>query len=313
MITSAGAGPGISVIKALKYQNELKLYTVAADQDITAAGLYLADFYCIIPNSKSTQYLKILIKKIKYFKIKYIFPIFDEENLILSANAEIINQKTGAIVLCNDYETILNSYNKLKAQEICEFNNILVPKKYENINFHKKNIKFPIIIKPIQGNGSRNVQIIENYKDLKKNLPINKSNYIQKKISGKEYSIDILSYTKKNLFLAMPRERILVKAGQMVKGKIFFQKKLINYAKKVARIFKINSSACLQCIVKGNKIYFIELNARFGTGLSLTVGAGLNLPLIQIKLFEKYSIKNSIYKSIKKNLCVTRYWNEIFI
>ena len=313
MITSAGAGPGIAVIKALKSQNELKLFTVAADQDITAAGLYLADSYCIIPNVKSPKYEKILIKKIKYFKIKYIFPIFDEENLILSASAEIIKQKTGAIVLCNDYETIINCYNKLKAQEICEFNNIKIPKKYENINFSKKNKDFPIIIKPIQGNGSRNVLVVNSYKDLKKNLPINKSNYIQKKVSGKEYSIDILSYPKKNLLFAMPRERIVIKAGQMVKGKIFFKKKLIDYAKKVSKIFKIKSSACLQCIVKGNKIYFIELNARFGTGLSLTVGAGLNLPLIQIKLFEKYPIKKNIYRSIKKNLYVTRYWNEIFI
>ena len=111
----------------------------------------------------------------------------------------------------------------------------------------------------------------------------------------------------------MPRERIVVKSGQMVKGRIFFKKKLINYAKKVAGAFKINSSACLQCIVNNNKIYFIELNSRFGTGLALTVGSGLNLPLIQIKIFEKYTVNNNIYKSIKKNLYVTRYWSEIFI
>jgi len=313
MVTSAGAGPGISVIKALKIQKELKLFIVGADQDLTAAGLYLADTYCIVPNSKSPKYLNNLIKKIKYFKIRYIFPIFDNENLILSANSELIKKKTGAIVLCKNYDTIKNSYKKLTAQKICELNNIITPKKLDNVNFNKKNISFPIIVKPIQGTGSKNMIVINNSKELKKNLPIKKSYYVQKKISGKEYSIDILSHPNKNLFFAMPRERIVVKSGQMVKGRIFFKKKLINYAKKVAGAFKINSSACLQCIVNKNKIYFIELNSRFGTGLALTVGSGLNLPLIQIKIFEKYTVNNNIYKSIKKNLYVTRYWSEIFI
>jgi carbamoyl-phosphate synthase large subunit len=313
MVTSAGAGPGISVIKALKIQKELKLFIVGADQDLTAAGLYLADTFCIIPNSKSPKYLNSLIKKIKYFKIKYIFPIFDTENLILSANSRLIKKKTGATVLCNNYDTIINSYDKLKAQKICELNNIITPKKFDNVNLDKNNINFPIIIKPVQGMGSQNMTIINNLKDLKKNLPIKNNYYVQKKISGIEYSIDILSYPNKNLFLAMPRQRIVVKAGQMVKGKIVFKKKLINYAKKVAKIFKISSSACLQCIVNKNKIYFIELNSRFGTGLSLTIASGLNLPLIQIKIFEKFTVNKNIYRNIKKNLYVTRYWSEIFI
>ena len=134
---------------------------------------------------------------------------------------------------------------------------------------------------------------------------------MQHHVNGIEYTIDTISDQNGRILAAAPRERIVVKSGQSVKGRTTKDKRLIEYGKGISSKFGIKWVACSQCkVTDDRKIFFIEINPRYGTGVSLSIGAGLNIPLLQIKLALGMPIKKEEL-DFTDNFYMIRYWEEI--
>lgn len=58
----------------------------------------------------------------------------------------------------------------------------------------------------------------------------------------------------------------------------------MSLAKEIAKKFDINGPCNIQFIERNNDFYLIEVNPKFGAGLPLAVEAGVNLPLLLIKM-----------------------------
>lgn len=312
IITSAGAGPSIAVIKALKTQKEIPFEIIAMDMDITAAGLYLADRYIVSPSVNDDNFIDFMLDYCRKEKINFVLPIFDIETPLFAKNKKRFKKEAGVEVLVNDYNVIDTCNDKLKTYWYCKKNNIIVPKIYTNEERNKRSIAFPVLLKPRFGIGSNELLKIANEKELEAILPLKDGFLLQEYIEGVEYTIDSISDFNGCCLIALPRERMVVKAGQTVKGRSVYDLRLIEYGKTIAEKFRIKGPACAQCKIKEERIYFIEMNPRYGTGISLSVGAGLNIPLIHLKLAlnKKISKDELIFKN---NYIMTRYWEEIFI
>ena len=128
----------------------------------------------------------------------------------------------------------------------------------------------------------------------------------QKFQSGQEYTIDIINNNYKPIYI-IPRKRIKVVNGQITIGETILDKQLIYFSKKIIKIFKIKYHACLQCIKYKNKIFFIELNPRFGTGMTLSELAGAKLT--ETLIFKKNTKLNRNIKNVK----FSRYWSEVIV
>lgn len=312
IVTSAGAGPAIAVIKALKTQKTIPLEIIAMDMDITAAGLYLADDFILAPPINDSNFLNFMIQSCKDKQIDFIIPIFDLETPFFAQNKQILKSEVGVEVLTNDYNVVCLCNNKQQTHDYCLANNIVVPKIFTDNEVRSMNISFPVLLKPNYGVGSKDIRIINNKKELDAILPLKNGFFIQEYIEGTEYTIDTLSDFNGRCLSALPRERTVVKAGQTVKGRTVNDLKLVRYGKQIAEKFQIKGVGCSQCKVKNEKIYFIEMNPRYGTGVSLSIGSGLNIPLLHLKLALNLPISEEELK-FKDNYIMTRYWEEIFI
>lgn len=308
IVTSAGAGPGIAVIKALKAQKEISLEIIAMDMDITAAGLYLADSYVICPSVKDSNFINFMLDYCKREEIDFIIPVFDEETPTFALNKELFKKQVDVAILICDYEVINICNDKKETYNFCIKNNILTPRIYRK----EDTMAFPILKKPRYGIGSKGIIKINTKKELEANLPLEDGSFFQEYIDGVEYTIDSISDLDGNCLSSVPRERTVVKAGQSVKGRTTKDPELIEYGKKLAEVFKIKGPSCSQCKVNNGRIYFIEMNPRYGTGVSLSIGAGLNIPLLHLKLALGQTIREEELK-FKDNYIMTRYWSEIFI
>ena len=310
-ITSAGAGPAIAVIKALRAQKKLPVEVIAMDMDITAPGLYLADKYVLVPPVKADNFIDFTLNYCTREKIDFLIPIFDLETPVFAKNIDRF-KKIGVDILVNDYDVILKSNEKKSTHSHCLEHNILVPRIYSKKEINSGEIRFPLIVKPNLGIGSKGIQIISSEKELEFLEDLFDDYLFQKYIEGPEYTIDTVSNFKSTCIAALPRERIVVKAGQTVKGKVVADKRLIAFGKRVADVFRLKGVGCIQCKIKDGKIYLIEINPRYGTGLSLSVGAGLNLPLLHLKLALNKKISKKELE-FKDGFFMTRYWEEIFL
>ncbi len=312
IITSAGSGPGIAVIKALKTQTEIPLEIIAMDMDILSAGLYLSDHYAVSPSVDDDSFIDFMINYCLDFQIDFIIPILDIETMIFAKNRNKFKNICHAEVLVNDYNVISKSNDKRNSHQHCLENNILVPKVYDTEDVISHHTAFPLILKPVSGVGSTGITLVHSERQLASLLPLDKGFLLQEFIEGREYTIDSISDLDGRCLAALPRERLVVKAGQSVKGRTVSTPELLDYGHRIAESFKLKGPGCSQCKVRDGQIYFIEMNSRYGTGVSLSIGAGLNIPLLHLKL----SLNMPIGKgelTFKNGLIMIRFWNEIFL
>jgi len=310
LITSAGSTNAINVIKALRAQKEIDLFLITTDINKLSAGFFLSDKHYVVPSLDNKVFISRIIDICKKENIKIIIPTFSQELLVFSKNKKKL-QNLGIKILISDYETFLKTEDKVKTNEYFLKCGIPFPKVYNDAEIKEKRISFPVILKPITSSGSKGIVIVKNYEELHFFRKYIKNSFVQKFIKGTEYTIDGISGLDGVIVGFSPRIRLEVKGGLAVKSITVKDLLVKKYIDKIVKEFKIIGPFNIQCIKQGKKIYFIEINARFPSGgLPLTVKAGLNIPLILVKILMGKKVDNP---KIKTDLVMTRYWDSIIL
>ena len=125
LVTHAGGPAAISVIKSLrcsKFKNDIEI--IAVDSDSTAAGLFLADYQGMVPDSTNeTLWLASLLELIKQFNINVILQTGDSDIQLLAKFQKQI-YKAGVKMLIPTKITIDSCQDKYAFYLLCrnEFN-----------------------------------------------------------------------------------------------------------------------------------------------------------------------------------------------
>lgn len=133
---------------------------------------------------------------------------------------------------------------------------------------------------------------------------------IQEYLPSKEYTIDVLSDLDGNALIAIPRERVEVKAGISFKGKIILDRAIQEECLRIAEYLRIKGPSCMQmkCDKKGEP-KLTEVNPRMGGGTIMATYAGLNFPELIIKIANGEKIEIPEIKEIT----MVRYYEEVIL
>ena len=269
--------------------------------DIYFADINPKKIFHKIPNSRKLKIekgtskkfiisLKLLIKK---YNFDLIIPNVDEEifNII---NSKFNEKKIflPPVLFCK------LTLNKLKFFEFLKKNHL------ENLDTLRldKLIKFnkdkTYLIKPIYGRGSRYVKKINKEKDIKKFITFYKLDkkdlLIQNFIKGNEYTVFVHTNNKNSIIIPV---RVYQKKGVTIDAKIEKNKTIENYIKtKILKVFATKNCFNVQLILKGKKVYIIEINPRLSTTFALIVKSGydpfsnsfLNKFILKKKIMHRY-------------------------
>mgnify|MGYP004482657621 len=134
---------------------------------------------------------------------------------------------------------------------------------------------------------------------------------IQECIEGKEFTIDVFVDFEGNPITIVPRERIATRSGEILKGKIFKDRELIDEALKVIEILKPIGHITLQCMKTKEGVKFIEINPRFGGGAPMSIKAGANSPLNLYKILKGEKLEYN--ENYRENILALRFDDCIFI
>ena len=88
--------------------------------------------------------------------------------------------------------------------------------------------------------------------------------------------------------------------------------RLIEYGKWIAETVRLFPRGNIQCIDDGKDIYLIEVNPKFAATLPFTVRAGVNMPLLLLKMCLGEQIHRRI-DDFEDDLVMLRYWQEVYI
>ncbi|WP_308991969.1 ATP-grasp domain-containing protein [Mariniflexile litorale] len=313
LITSAGRR--VSLVKA--FQKELKTLipegkVMTTDFNISlSSACRVSDGAFQLPLVTDSDYLNLLINVCLQNNIKLIIPTIDTELLLLAQNKQLlIKNGITPIVASHDFINICRDKRQMSSFFI--ENNIKVAKEYSKYDY-----KLPLFIKPFNGSRSVDTFIINSHEDLTeyhfKNENLMFLEYLDHS-KYEEFTCDL--YYDKNHYLksVVPRQRIEVRDGEVNKG-ITKRNVLVDYIKEHLSYID-GAIGCLTAQffkhLSKDKIYGIEINARFGGGFPLAYAAGANYPkwIIEEYLFNK---DIAFYDAWEDNLLMLRYDNEVLV
>ena len=142
---------------------------------------------------------------------------------------------------------------------------------------------------------------------------------VQPFVSGREYTIDIFCDWNGEPISIVPRERLQVRAGEVLKTRIEMDQTMIQKMKTLCKAFKPCGPMTVQLIRDEAGIdWYIEINPRFGGGAPLSMKAGARSAEAILKLMDGEKVlycteksDGAIYNRFDQSVCITEGQGQI--
>ncbi len=250
---------------------------------------------------------KHLLEICQKYNIKVLIPLQDAATTILSQMKEDL-QAIGSFVPTSSEATnefCLNKsvfHNKLVGS-------IIYPSPSGDLNEK-------VIMKPIFGFNSKGL-VVTDYKSYLDNKIENDSKYVVQAYveNGQEISVDAYFNRQGKMIDAVPRLRQEVQGGEVSRSKTLPRDSygVVDWVRQIGEEHGVVGPTCCQFIISPDgKPFIMEINARFGGGVILSLEAGLNMiSLIKREYVQNHQIEPMKY-NWRENFSMVRYFKEHF-
>lgn len=299
--SSYGVGEGIlKIVNESVYRNDIKLIG-ASNSKLTAYKNFVENYY-ILPNASEPEYYEEIRKIIETEEINILIPGSEAEMLLFSQIKDNIKNELNIDVWVNKYEIVEIFDNKLNAEKFFQRFGFNTPKSYQGYP-----VKFPLIIKPIQGKSSEGIFIVKNIEQYKAIYDfynaIEKQTIVQEFIEkDAEYTVSLINLEGRLEILCM--ERTLSK-GATQYAKIVEEPVVLEITKKLHQVLGEELILNLQILRKNNDFFVIEVNPRFSGSAPLRAKLGYNE--FDIIFAHKYLNKAHKYELKMDSYCIRGY------
>jgi carbamoyl-phosphate synthase large subunit len=265
---TGGCGVGEGLYKSLKPLEKYKVFSCNSGDN----SLYLFDELnksFIVPLANDENYSKIILEICKEYNIKTIIPGSEQELVVLVKNRDFF-YKEGVVIYANTFD-VINTFDN-KWETFVRLNSLDIKTPDTTLDIHDRSFfdrnTYPLIIKPVYGNASKNVFIIDSEQELKcvsdylklKNIPY----VIQEHVgsANEEYTISVLSDLSGEYLGSIVLKRVLAGGfSQFVECESFAE--LDEIAKQIALSIDSKGPLNIQCRMMNDELYVFEINPRF--------------------------------------------------
>ncbi|GKS62027.1 carbamoyl phosphate synthase [Candidatus Nitrosocosmicus sp.] len=326
LVTSVGGIVAQGIIKSLKYHNKYQNNTghryeiVGTDINYEAAGLYRVHKFSLVTKPSDRNYLKTILELCIKNKIHVLFIGSDVELPILCKYREKIENITGAKVITSRENVVDMCRDKYLTYQFLEKNNLnAIPTCLpDDMDLFLKEEKFPLVVKPREGFGSKLFQLVSNHDELDFAIrSIENANWkpmIQKylKNDSKEYTTGITVDKDGRKVMSSITMRKVLKHGQTYKAFIDYFPQVKKICNRIASSLDTEGPINIQSRLDTDdkKVKIIEINSRFSASCPMRTVAGINEPdIITRNVLFNEKIKIEKYRPL---ICM-RYWNETYV
>ncbi|HUU83757.1 MAG TPA: ATP-grasp domain-containing protein [Phycisphaerae bacterium] len=258
----------------------IRLTIHGADINWLAPAMYVVDKPHIVPRIKTRQHIPALLKLARDEKIDVIIPLIDSDLLALSRAAKRF-EALGTRVLISPEPLIRTCQDKILTFRALKEAGVDTPATWTWAEaLARKRHRFPYFMKPREGSaglGNYRINTLEELRTIGERVldPL-----VQEFVKGKEHTLDVYTGLDGQPTCVVPRRRIEVRTGEVSKGLVVKDPRIIAAGQRVALAFgQFRGVVTVQCIVTPTgRVRFIEINPRFGGGVPLAIHAGANFP-----------------------------------
>jgi carbamoyl-phosphate synthase large subunit len=276
---------------------------IATDSLLSAPALIDADVAYKVADIYDSDYIYQLKKIVTTHNVKAIISLNDLELPILSKHKTDLESLHTRVIVSNE-NVIDISYDKWKTYQFLKEKKLNTPETFKSLNealtaIDKGLLKFPVVLKPRWGSGSKGISYPETLEELKlaykllkiklertcqnaENKTPENAILIQEKLVGKEYGLDVVNNFNNEYFATFTKEKLYMRAGETDKAKSVIHEDFNILGEKIATHLKHIGSIDVDVILQNNKLYVIEINPRFGGGYPFSHEAGADIASVYI-------------------------------
>jgi carbamoyl-phosphate synthase large subunit len=274
LITGAGGAAVPSIVRNLRERRGYRV--LVADMNPNTVGLYLADKGFVIPPGGSAEFLPAIRGICERERVDVVVPLVDEELLqateLESSSLHVIMPRRRFTRICLD---------KLYLMEVLADRGIPSPPTCGIHAVTDDDIKFPAIIKPRVGRGSRDVRVVRTLHEFIK--VVAESTYsssaliIQPYIVGTEYTVSVVVWRDGEVQAIVPKE-IIYKHGITYSAVTRSNEQIDEVCRNIQSSMHADGPFNVQLILEkeSGHPYVFEINPRYSTTTTLTTEAGVD-------------------------------------
>jgi len=310
-------GRRVSLLKSFRRAaKQLKINAAFFGTDTTdlSSALQLCDEGFLVEPTTHPGYIKQLLSIVKANSVKLLVPTVDLDLKVLARNKQKFTA-AGCRVLVSTPQVVDICQDKRKTYQFLAkngFDTVLTMSVRAALS--KKKLSWPCFLKPWDGSAGRGNAVVNNRRELSfyaKRIP---NAICQEFITGTEHTCDVYVDFNMKVRCVVPRKRIEVRAGEVSKGQIVKNPRIMSEAAMLAETLGAGPGVItLQLfLTDDDRLKFIEINPRFGGGAPLSIKAGANFPkwILQEASGKKPNIRPDGFKD---DLIMLRYDSEVWL
>lgn len=311
-------GRRVSLLESFRRAaRQLKINASFLGTDTTelSSALQLCDKRSLVKPTTHPAYIEEVLSIVKTHNVKLLIPTVDLDLKCLAQN-KLKFTALNCRVLVSDPDVIDICQDKRRTYKFLQKNNFDTPLTVSSRTAlsGKSKMRYPLIVKPWDGYASKGNAVANNHDELSSYAQKIPNAICQELVEGDEYTCDVYVDFAGDVRCVVPRRRIEVRAGEVSKGQVVKNPRIMAEAAKVVEELGAGPGVItLQLFwTDDDRVTFIEINPRFGGGAPLSIKAGANFPkwILQELSGQKPRIRPNGFKD---NLIMLRYDSEVWI
>ena len=273
-ILLSSAGRRVALTESFRHALRGRGRVLATDADPTAPALYAADKGILVPRVDDVGYVPALLDICRTEGVSAVIPLIDTE-LPGLARAHDEFRRVGTQVLLAGPDSVETCFDKLQTASLFERLEIPAP---GTASQDARPYPLPAVVKPRRGSAGKGVNIARTAAEVDYWLAATPDALIQELLVGPEVTTDVLCDLEGRPLLAVQRERLKTRGGEVERGVTVCHPKITEYALRAAEALRPAGAINIQCFLTKRGPLFTEINPRFGGGYPLAHAAGAAFP-----------------------------------
>jgi carbamoyl-phosphate synthase large subunit len=283
---------------------------IVTDVNALSPAVYAGDRAYLVPLTSDPAYLDEVLAICNAERIDLLIPTIDDELPVFgravarfaARGVQVVVSPEQTTRLCNDkYETC-----RVLADRGVSAARSFLPETLPGTS------ELPLFIKPRHGRGGVGAVVARTRRELAFFLDYVADPVVQEYLDGPEYTIDVLCDATGRALSVVPRERVVVRAGVIDRGRTVNDPALIDLALACTGAMRFAGPINIQCRVHRGRPTVFEINPRFSGGIPLTIAAGADFPDMLLRLHAGVDVPPAIGR-FRDQFWMTNYEDSVFL
>ena len=255
---------------------------IVTDVNPLSPAVHVADRAYRVPMSSDPAYLDEIHAICHAERVRLVVPTIDDELPIFAAARDTF-QLHGITVACSPEPANTLCNDKLATCVHLRQAGVSAAQTWRGADV-ALDAALPLFIKPRTGRGAVGAFAVHSRRELEFFLGYVTDPIVQEFLEGPEFTLDVLCDDHGQPLSIVPRERVVIRAGVIDRGRTVKDPALIALAEDACRAIRFLGPINIQCRMRGSQPVIFEINPRFSGGIPLTIQAGADFPQMLVRL-----------------------------